>query len=132
MKKPLANTTLYLRDVPKHVVRDLKAQAALQGRTLTAFVTEMLSRMAEEDDHSALRPLEADMRWYDTHKAGLVRRYRGQHLAIVNQRVIDHDRDFDALARRVFAKAGVRPIFMPKCVDGERVVHLRSPHLVRS
>lgn len=132
MKKAIDNTTLYLRQLPKDLVRSLKAQAALRGMTLTDLAIEILSRAAGEDAYAARRPLEADMAWYDAHKPGLVRRYRGQHLAILNRRVIDHDRDFETLARRVFAKVGVRSVFMPLCVEGERVVHLRSPHLVRT
>ncbi len=131
MKKPLDNTTLYLRDFPKELVRSLKAQAAFRGMTLTAFVIDILSRAAGEDTGAALRPLESDMTWYEAHKSRLLRRYRGQHLAILDRRIIDHDRNFNTLARRVFAKVGVRSIFMPLCIDGERVVHVRSPHLVR-
>jgi plasmid stability protein len=127
----LDNTTLYLRDLPKDVVRNLKARAALRGMTLSALAGDILTRAAGDDASAALQPLEADMAWYGRQKPHLLRRYRGRHLAIMNRRVIDHDRDFDALARRVFLKIGVRPIFMPKCVDGERVIHLRSPRLGR-
>jgi len=130
MKKPLDNTTLYLRDIPKTLVRDLKARAALRGMTLTDLVIETLSRSAGDDGLAALRPLEADMTWYEAHKPNLLRRYRGEHLAILNKRVIDHDENFDALARRVFATIGVRSIFMPLCVDPEPVFHFHSPQIV--
>lgn len=129
MKKPLGNTTLYLRDVPKALVRDLKAQAALRGMTLTDLVIETLSRSAGDDGLATLRPLEPDMAWYEAHKPALLRRYRGEHLAILNKRVIDHDKNFDALARRVFATVGVRSIFMPLCVDPEPVFRLHSPRI---
>ena len=132
MKKPLDKTTLYLRDLPRELVRSLNAQAALRGMTLTAFVIDILSRAAGQETPSAMRRLESDMTWYEARKPRLLRRYRGQHLAILDRRIIDHDRDFNALAQRVFARVGVRSVFMPLCVDGERVVCLRSPHLVRS
>lgn len=77
-----------------------------------------------------LRPLKADMAWYETHKRQLLRRYSGEFIAIVDRRVLDHDRDFSALADRVFAKAGTRPVFMPQCVPGDQTVNLRSPHIV--
>lgn len=134
MNRALRNTTLYLRGVPKDLVRSLKAQAVLKGTTLTAYVVEALSRIAGEngrEELEALKPLEPDMTWYEAHKPRLLRRYRGEHLAILNSRVIDHDKDFDALARRVFAKIGVRSIFMPLCVDPEPVIRIHSPRVVR-
>jgi hypothetical protein len=130
VKKSLANTTLYLRDIPKALVRALKAQAALRGMTLTDVVVETLSRSVGDDGLATLRPLEPDMKWYEAHKSKLLRRYRGEHLAILNKRVLDHDENFDVLARRVFATIGVRSIFMPLCVDPEPVFHFRSPQIV--
>ncbi len=67
MKRSLRNTTLYLRGIPRDIVRRLKAQAALRGMTLNALVTETLSRMAGEDHLEALKPLEPDMSWYEAH-----------------------------------------------------------------
>jgi plasmid stability protein len=132
MSKSLNNTTLYLRDLPKDVVRNLKAKAALRGTTLTALARDILSQAAGEDGQTAPGPLETDMNWYKRHKPALLRRYRGQYLAIFDRRVVDHDSDFNALARRVFGRALHRPIFMPKCVPGERTIHLRSPRLTRN
>ena len=132
MRRPLHNTTLYLRGVPQNLVRELKARAARQGLTLTALAIAALTRavgMARQDD---LKPLEADMAWYETHRRHLYRRYPGEYLAIVDRRILDHDPDFSALAARVFARVGTRPVFMPQCVDTDRVVHLRSPRLVRT
>ncbi len=131
MKRSLRNTTLYLRGIPADLVRELKAKAALRGVTLTALVTDALRRARRSESDGALKPLEADMAWYKAHKPALLRRYRGEHLAIVNGRVLDHDPDFSALADRVFARIGVRPVFMPECVDGDRIAHLRSPHVVK-
>jgi hypothetical protein len=149
--------TLYLRSVPDEVVREAKAAAARRGVTLAAFVSEALASTlglqtpggpvargpsgAPTDRASGgaasdrARPpagLEAEMAWYDAHRRTLIPRYRGQYLAIANQKVIDHDKDFDRLARRVFARLGPRPVFMPKCVDGERVVTLATPKVARA
>ena len=131
MKRPLGNTTLYLRGIPKNLVRELKARAARQGMTLTALAIAALTRAVGTARQDDLKPLEADMAWYETHKRQLHRRYSGEYLAIVDRRVLDHDPDFSALAARVFAKVGNRPVFMPRCVDPDHTVHLRSPRLVR-
>ncbi len=131
MKRPLRNTTLYLRGIPKNLVRELKARAARQGLTLTALATAALTRAVGTAPQDDLKPLEADMAWYETHRRQLRRRYPGEYLAIVERRVLDHDPDFSALAARVFAEVGIRPVFMPQCVDTDPTVHLRSPRLVR-
>lgn len=130
MRRPLRNTTLYLRGVPKDLVRELKAQAARQGLTLTALATAALTRALGKAPQEDLKPIEGDMAWYEAHKRQLFRRYHGEYLAIVDRRIADHDPDFDALAARAFAKFGVRPVFMPQCLEDEQVVHLRSPRRV--
>ncbi|MER3455358.1 MAG: hypothetical protein C4304_00365 [candidate division GAL15 bacterium] len=51
-------------------------------------------------------------------------RYRGPYVAIHRPRVIDHDPDFDTLARRVFAKLGPVPVCMPTVTPRERIVRV--------
>ncbi|HLW47971.1 MAG TPA: hypothetical protein VKW09_09415 [bacterium] len=130
MNKPLENTTLYLRDLPKELVRNLKAQAALRGLTLTALAMEILSEAAGRESLAALKPIEADMAWYGAHRAELLRRYRGENIAIFDQKLIDHDKDFGAMAQRVYGKIGVRPVFMPLCEDPEPVMYFHSPQII--
>lgn len=130
MKRPIRNTTLYLRGVPSSLVRELKAQAARRGVTLTALAIAGLTRALTAEPQDELKPLEADMAWYEAHRHQLLRRYAGEYLAIVDRKVLDHDLDFNDLAGRVFAKVGVRPIFMPRCVASDQIVRLRSPHRV--
>ena len=131
MKRPLHNTTLYLRRVPADLVRALKAKAALRGTTLTDFLIDALRRALGEEADGDLNVLDAEMAWYESHKRRFLRRYPGEYLAIIGSRVLDHDHDFSALADRVFAKVGIRPVYMPQCVAEERVVHLRSPQIVK-
>jgi hypothetical protein len=75
--------------------------------------------------------LHADAVWYEEQRAELARQYPGQYLAVLDRQVLDHDLDFEALARRVFRRLGVRPVLMPKCLPGERVVGAPSPTVVR-
>ncbi|MDR7397448.1 MAG: DUF5678 domain-containing protein [Armatimonadota bacterium] len=74
--------------------------------------------------------LAESMRWFQANRRRLLRRYRDQYVAIDRGRVIDHDRDFDALARRVFARVGTRPVFMPKVTAEDRILAVPSPRLV--
>lgn len=95
------------------------------------------SRPTSDDTESAKAAnhersnLRRDMSWYRKHRRSLLRRYRGQYVAIVDAAVVDHGRDFSALARRVFGRFGNREIYMPRVESGDRVVRVRSPRLRR-
>jgi len=121
-------TSLFVRGMSIAAIRRAKAEAARRGETLGRVLTDALRRSfgAQDEDDA----LAADVAWFEREKAALARRYRCQWVAIVNRAVVDHDRDFGSLSRRVFAKYGVRSIFMPR-VDATPVVRLRSPRVRR-
>jgi uncharacterized protein DUF5678 len=124
--------TLYLRGVPRALVREAKVAAARRGITLTTFVKEALHRTIE-GELSGSEELPEDFRrdwtWYQRNKSKLLKRYANKYVAILNRKVVDHDTDFSALARRVFDRYGVRSIPMPRVVPEEEVVHISSPRL---
>jgi hypothetical protein len=117
--------------MPTRLVREAKAVAARRGSTLAAFVAEAIDRSLREGAGEDPDDLGDDIRWFEGNRARLLSRYRGEYVAIVKQRVVDHDRDFEGLAGRVFARWGVRSIFMPRVLEGERVVRIRSPRVRR-
>jgi hypothetical protein len=124
-------TTLYLRGVARHVVREAKAAAARAGKPLGRWVSEQLAQVTG----AAVRgpsgdSLHAEMMWFEANRRQLEREYAGEYVAIVDQRVIDHDPEFASLAQRMFERFGVRSICMPKVGRGE--VRLRSPRRARS
>lgn len=121
--------TLYLRGVPRELVREAKAEAARRGMSLTAFAREALAKALgsgseEEDDIRSIRP---DLDWFEANRKRLARRYRNEYIAIVDKKVVDHDGDFSALAQRVFAKYGPHPIAMPKVTPEERIINIPTP-----
>ena len=124
----VVSRTLYLRGVPEALWREAKVLAAQRGTTLTSVVIDALQKEVGESALATVpAELRTDMEWYDANKKRLLRRHRGQYLAISDARVVDHDADFGALAQRVFEQLGRRPVFMPLCEDGEREVRLPSP-----
>src|SRR4051812_17333183 len=114
MARKQEKTTLYLRGMPVNLVREAKAAAARRGSTLAAFVCDTLSRSLEREEpppgeppsEPITDPLEAAMAWYEENRARLLRRYGDEYVAIEDGAVIDHDRDFSALASRVFSALG--------------------------
>jgi len=67
--------------------------------------------------------------FFRRNRSELARKYAGQYVALVASKVIDHDEDFNALARRVFESGGVRPVFMPKLGREERTIKMPSPRV---
>jgi hypothetical protein len=126
-------TALFLRGMPTRLVREAKAVAARRGSTLAAVVSDALERSLHEGpgDSEGASELRDAMRWYEENRSRLLSRYRGRYVAILERKVVDHDRAFEPLAERVFARWGVRPIFMPRVQEGERLARIRSPRVAR-
>jgi uncharacterized protein DUF5678 len=123
-------TTLYLRGMPIHLVREAKAAAARRGTTLAMLVADTLERGLRGSGESSAPvddALTSDMDWYAAQRSVLASRYGGQYIAIVGRKVIDHDRDFGALATRTFERLGTRSVFMPLVETAERRLRVRSP-----
>lgn len=107
---------LFLRDMPVALVREAKAAAARRGATLTTIVAEALARSLQMNDGTQYTAddLDRDMTWYRQNRSRLLRQYSGEYVAIVDAAVVDHARDFGALAARVFARFGKRDVYMPR------------------
>ncbi len=119
-------TTLYVRGVPRPLVREAKAAAAREGRTLGSWVADRLARATgTASQPTGTEELRDDLAWYEANQTRLERKYPGKYVAIVHRAVVDHDVDFQALAQRVFARFGTRSICMPRV--GRREVRVRSP-----
>jgi hypothetical protein len=126
-------TTLYLRRMPRQWVREAKAAASRRGSTVAAVVADALATALEGgggDD--AYAPLRESMDWYEKNRRRLLRRHRGEYVAILDRGVVDHDQDFESLAARVFARHGLQPVFMPRVEEGEATARVRSPRRVGS
>ena len=129
---------VYLRGLPAQLVREAKALAAHRGVTLAALVIDALSRTVSEEEavhaQSPVTPSEMKraLRWFEGNREHLAPELGGQYIAIVDDAVLDHDADFDALAQRVFARVGARDVFMPFVpAAGARVepLRVRSPRV---
>jgi hypothetical protein len=68
--------------------------------------------------------LEAENKAFRAMQAELVGRYRGQHVAIHNGAVIDHDPDVKALEGRVRERLGRRPVLIKRVEAEPEHVHV--------
>jgi len=56
-------------------------------------------------------------------------RYAGQHVAFFGGRVVDHDRDDEALAARMFEKFGGAPFYIARVEETPSVYEIPSPEV---
>jgi hypothetical protein len=147
MRSTLGTKPIYLRGIPAQVVREAKALAARRGITLAGFVADAIVRAIEQqsraepampsepaqtqvdDSASPTDDLSSEMRWFDQHRERIARERAGEYVAIIEHEIVDHDADFDALARRVFAKHGLRNVFMPLVTAQAKPLRVRSPRI---
>ncbi|MBI4276866.1 MAG: hypothetical protein HY660_00295 [Armatimonadetes bacterium] len=127
-------SALHLRGLPADLVRRLKASAAAQGLTLTDYAMHLLERGVAGGDAEGGSPageFHQAVRYYRRHRATLARKYGGQYVAIVGNRVVDADPSLEALSVRVFRTLGNRDVYMPKVGEEPRTVWMRSPRVIR-
>lgn len=107
--------------------------AAHRGESLTALVAEALARSlgVESESRGAAGDLQRDIDWARENRGALLRRYRGEYVAIIDEELVDHGREFSALAARVFARFGNRSVYMPHIEPEEPARKVRSPRLAR-
>jgi len=88
---------------------------------------------SQVDDTSTANDVERELNWYENNREQLARQYGDEFVAIIDNRVVDHDAEFEALAERVFTAHGngERSIFMPRVRTSGRMLRLRSPRIAR-
>lgn len=111
----------------KKVMPGLSVQALERGNIFEVIWPreEDISAVSEEPSEEEL--LDSWDQYLAEHWEELVAQYKGKYVAIWNNSVYDSDEDLGALAERVYASLGYRPIFMPYIGDIEQVYEFTSP-----
>jgi hypothetical protein len=76
-------------------------------------------------------PLAAEAAALQRKHPQLLRRYRGQFVALYRGRVVGHGTDDEALALRMFAKLGNAPFYLAKVEKHSTAAEIPSPEVVR-
>jgi len=72
---------------------------------------------------------EAERRVFERRRSQLMRRYAGQYVAIVGGRVVDHGKDDEALAARMFRKIGDAPFYIGRVERIPTIYEVPSPEV---
>ena len=74
--------------------------------------------------------LATERRAFERQRAQLMRRYPGQFVALSGGRVVDHDKEDETLAARMFRKLGDAPFYIARLEDNPTVYEVPSPELM--
>lgn len=83
---------------------------------------------------TAQRPeaaLQAERHAFEHQRAKLMRRYAGQYVALSGGRVLDHGKDDEALAARMFRRLGDTPFYIARLETVPSLYEIPSPELAR-
>jgi len=72
-------------------------------------------------------PLAAEQRAFERQRARLLQRHLGQYVAFYRGRMVDHDKDDEAMAARWFAELGDVPFFIARVERTPTVYDVPSP-----
>ena len=87
----------------------------------------MASAAAVDTEDVGADPLAAEQRAFERQRPRLLRRYRGQFVAIHGGKVVDHAADDEALAQRMFERLGDVPFYIARVESVPTVYELPSP-----
>lgn len=73
--------------------------------------------------------LQEARRYFQENKAQILEQYSGNFIAIVDNSVVDHDKEFSELAKRVYEKFGYQTTYMPFVEREPGVLRIPSPRV---
>jgi hypothetical protein len=119
-------------NVYDRVVRLAQRRQQDIGATVAQFLEEELPTDGEEamviDWSEADESVDQEIAVYQRLHPELWRKYPGQHVAIQNGQLVDHDADGLALSRRIYSRYPDTFVLIRQVeAQPERVIQLRSP-----
>jgi len=112
------------------LVESLRQIAGQEGVSLENVVSDLVRKYLRDARRQKIR---VEVEHYQAMHADLREKHFGQHVAIHDGRLVDHDPDPVALVRRIRQRFGRRPILITQVGDEPiRELVIRSPRLVRA
>ncbi|MCB8945947.1 MAG: hypothetical protein H6658_19550 [Ardenticatenaceae bacterium] len=133
-------TTQILLMLPDELYEEAAHAAEVQNMHLDNLLVNLIrtglpgaenkpSLMTYEPD----RDVEKEINAYHQLHPTLKKNYLGQHVAILDGELIDHDADGVALSQRVYEKFPDKFILIREVeTESDRILHFRSPRLLRN
>lgn len=123
--------------IPESLARRARELARARRRPLDAVIAEVLdealppgqpsSEPVDSEDAAVAREMEAYAALHHT----LRESYSGQHVAILDGQLVDHDRNPEALYQRIITRHPDRFVWLTKVEDEPlATLRFRSPRLV--
>jgi hypothetical protein len=85
--------------------------------------------MCKTSPQLAEESLAAERHAFERQRAQLMRRYPGQYVALSGGRVVDHDKQDEPLAARMFRKFGDATFYIARLEQSPTVYEIPSPEL---
>jgi metal-responsive CopG/Arc/MetJ family transcriptional regulator len=134
--------------LPDEVVAKLRKAAEQEGTELSELLeravdyyvaqTAQPANEAEDDQAQKLsweeqkRRIEEEQQAFEAQHERLSREYVGEHIAMYQGQVVDHDEDGVALHRRIRERFGNQPVLItPVLPEPVQVITVRSPRSAR-
>lgn len=113
--------------IPDDLAEEIRREAAAEGLTTEAV---LLTAWRHYRTLAQRRKIEAELNWWESLPANERREYSGQHVAVHQRQVVDHDLDPTALHNRVRERFGRTAILLIPA-DGPREICILSPRFER-
>ncbi|MCL4266375.1 MAG: hypothetical protein KJ069_24435 [Anaerolineae bacterium] len=112
------------------LVASLEEVTQRQGENVEEVLTELVQQYLRQARRDKIR---REMAWYQQSHAALKTSYLGEHVAIHEGQVVDHDKDVAALAQRIRQRYGRMPILITQITaDPVPEFTIRRPRLVQT
>ena len=89
--------------VPEHLAEEIQLEAEMEGVTVETVLTVAWRRYRTIAQR---KKIEAEMAWWENQPPPEHARYIGQHIAVHNKTIVDHDFDPVALHERIRQRFG--------------------------
>lgn len=134
MKKAKETVTHYQTDTTTIVlgadlIERVRKAAEWQGITLEKAIEEAVLNYV---GHHGFEKVKHERAAFEAMKPALLKKYRGQYVAVHNGEVVESAPDLRTLRSKVFARFGYTPMLHKLVSDApDRVVVVRSPRVER-